>query len=198
MKVSIIHKAILLLGISLLVLGCGRTTSKNMEEKTVTLSEEQDALIDAGWYVRSTMPSGELPEEYGVENRYGQQDKYFDIEMGNGCDVAIKIMDAATDKCIRYVIVPEGTVINTQMILQGKYYLKLAYGKDWMEYNNGDGTLKAKFTRNVAYGRSVDAFDFGKKNTSQFVDYKLQINVVNSEVQNNFNTVSISEEEFME
>ncbi len=44
------------------------------------------------------------------------------------------------------------------MIPQGKYYLKLAYGKDWMEYDNGDGTLSAKFTSNVTYDRSTDIF----------------------------------------
>lgn len=83
------------------------------------------------------------------------------------------------------------------MIPQGKYYLKLAYGKDWMENDNGDGTISAKFTKNVTYDKSVDIFDFGKKNSSNIVNYLLQINVVDSDLQSNFGTVEISESEFM-
>lgn len=138
-----------------------------------------------------------MPKEYGVKSKFGQQDNYFDIEIGEGCDVAIKIMDVATDKCIRYVFVPENSSANIQMIPQGKYYLKLAYGKDWMECDNGDGTLNAKFTSNVTYDRSTDIFDFGKKNSSNVVNYLLQINVVDSELQNSFGTIEISESEFM-
>ena len=98
-----------------------------------------------------------------IKSKFGQQDNYFDIEIGKGCDVAIKIMDVATDKCIRYVFVPENSSANIQMIPQGKYYLKLAYGKDWMEYDNGDGTLSAKFTSNVTYDRSTDILTLGKR-----------------------------------
>ena len=75
--------------------------------------------------------------------------------------------------------------------------MQLAYGKDWMEYDNGDGTIVGKFTKNVSYDRSVDVFDFGKKNSSNIVSYLLQINVVGSNLQNNFGTIEISENDFM-
>lgn len=107
-------------------------------------------------------------------------------------------MDASTDKSIRYVFVPENTTENIQMIPQGKYYLKLAYGNDWMEFDNGDGSLSGKFTRNVSYDKSIDIFDFGKKNSSSIVSYVLQINIDNSQLHNNFETVSISEADFMQ
>ncbi len=67
-----------------------------------------------------------------------------------------------------------------------------------MEFDNGDGTLSAKFTSNVTYDKSTDIFDFGKKNSSSIVNYLLQINVVDSELQNSFGTVEISEAEFMQ
>lgn len=66
-----------------------------------------------------------------------------------------------------------------------------------MEYDNGDGTLNAKFTDNVSYERSTDVFDFGKKNSSNIVNYLLQINVQDSKQHNNFNSIGISEDEFM-
>lgn len=189
--------ALFVLALSTLACGCNNNSRSDQTQQDSTLSSTQRSLLEEGWYVPKTTPSGELPREYGVKNKYGQQDNYFDIEIGNGCDVAIKIVDAATDKCIRYVFVPENSSANIQMIPQGKYYMKLAYGKDWMEYDNGDGTITGKFTSNVTYDRSVDIFDFGKKNSSNVVNYLLQINVVDSQLQNSFGTVEISEAEFM-
>lgn len=196
MKTYKILLSLLVVFVSVTIGGCANNASNN-QSGTITLSDSQNNLISEGWYIPKIKPSGELPKEYGVKSKFGQQDNYFDIEIGKGCDVAIKIMDVATDKCIRYVFVPENSSANIQMIPQGKYYLKLAYGKDWMEYDNGDGTLSAKFTSNVTYDRSTDIFDFGKKNSSNVVNYLLQINVVDSELQNSFGTIEISESEFM-
>ena len=196
MKTSKILLSLHVVFVSITNSGCANNAS-NHQTESITLSDSQNNLISEGWYIPKIKPSGELPKEYGVKSKFGQQDNYFDIEIGKGCDVAIKIMDVATDKCIRYVFVPENSSANIQMIPQGKYYLKLAYGKDWMEYDNGDGTLSAKFTSNVTYDRSTDIFDFGKKNSSNVVNYLLQINVVDSELQNSFGTVEISESEFM-
>jgi hypothetical protein len=175
---------------------CTTKTSSHGESEEPKLSELQQKLIDDGWCIPKTLPNGELSNEYGIKNKYGQQDNYFDIQIGHGCDVAIKIVDAATDQCIRYVFVPEDTTVNIQMIPQGKYYLKLAYGKGWMEYSNDDGSISAKFTQNVSYDKSIDLFDFGKKNSASEVSYVLQINVENS-VLHNFTTTPISEDEFM-
>lgn len=185
------------ISVLLCVVGCSGNTARENTSDTNTFSPQQEALIDEGWYIPKDKPSGELPKEYGVKNKYGQQDNYFDIQIGPGCDVAVKIVDASTDKTIRYVFVPENTTQNIQMIPQGKYYLKLAYGKDWMEFDNGDGTLSGKFTRDVSYDKSISIYDFGKKNSSSIASYILKINIKNSQVHNNFKTVSISEADFM-
>lgn len=184
--------------ILLCVVGCSGNTGRNNEVDADTLSPQQEALVEKGWYIPKNTLSGELSKEYGIKNKYGQQDNYFDIQIGNGCDVAVKIMDAMTDRCIRYVLVLENSTENVQMIPQGKYYLKLAYGKKWMEYDNGDGTLSGKFTQNVSYDRSIDVFDFGRKNSSSVISYILQINIEDNQHQSNFETMSISESEFMQ
>ena len=116
--------------------------------------------------------------------------------MGSGCNVAVKIMDLRTDKCIRYVYVAENSTTTVQEIPQGVYYLKLAYGYDWMEYEKNNVKI-GKFTRNVSYERSQDTFDFGVKNSRDEVNYRLEINVVDSKLENNFLATPINEEEFM-
>lgn len=56
---------------------------------------------------------------------------------------------------------------------------------------------QGKFTRNVVYERSQDTFDFGIKNSREEINYRLDINVVDSKLENNFQTITIDEKEFM-
>lgn len=154
----------------------------------------QKKLLDAGWTVET--PDEDLTEDYGIKPIYGIQDNYFDIAIGNGCNVAVKIMELGTDKCIRYVYVAENTTTTVQEIPQGVYYLKLAYGYDWMEKETMNGK-QGKFTRNVLYEKSQDTFDFGIKNSRDEINYRLDINVIDSKLENNFHATPIDEKEFM-
>lgn len=182
-----------ILAVMITLLGsCSRTTSN------ATASEEpnqvQKDLTEKGWTFENP-EGGDLSEKYGVKPVFGIQDNYFDIHIGEGFSVAIKIMDANTSKCIRYVFVPEGETITTTQIPQGRYFLKLAYGKDWMESSEG-GAIRGKFTRSPFFERSTSCYDFGKKNSQGFVNYSLELNVINGDLEQNFETETISETEF--
>ncbi len=50
---------------------------------------------------------GEFDEFMGVKPIYGLQDNYFDVTVGTGFSVAIKIMSLKEHKCIRYAFVPK-------------------------------------------------------------------------------------------
>lgn len=178
---------------ALLLASCHNTASSKQE--THENSEYQEKLMRDGWTFEDLSDS-ELGEEYGVKPIYGIQDNYFDITMGEGYNIAVKIVDAQTDKCIRYAIVPENSTTTVTQIPQGKYYLKLAYGKDWMEFETDSITI-GKFTRNAFYEKSRETYDFGKKNSLQEVYYDLRINVREETGMNNFETSPISEEEFL-
>lgn len=81
---------------------------KRGEQQTVReYTPEQNSLLSNGWEFPDTVENGELGEEYGVKPIIGLQDNYFDIEVGSGYDVAIKIIDASSNRCIRYVFVNE-------------------------------------------------------------------------------------------
>ena len=60
-----------------------------------------------------------------------------------------------------------------------------------------DSITIGKFTKNILYERSKDIYDFGKKNSTSIVNYQLKINVTDNGTMNNFETVPISEKEFM-
>ncbi len=86
--------------------GCNHIISTN-QQNTSKISEVQENLINDGWYIpKKSIPFGELSKEYGVKINL-IQDNYFDIEIGSGFDVAIKIVNKANQQCIRYVFVPE-------------------------------------------------------------------------------------------
>lgn len=171
---------------------CHRSTSITGIQDELT--ERQKQLLAKGWTLKSH-ECGEFDQLYGVTPAYGIHDNYFDIVIGQGCNVAIKILDATTGKCVRYVYIPENETITVSEIPQGLYYLKLAYGKDWMEQQT-DSIILGKFTKNAFYERSTTSYDFGKKNSQSIVNYRLEINVVDGEAENNFYTELISEAEF--
>ena len=176
-----------------LLCSCSKFSTRNqVDNRTVTT--EQETLMSQGWEIN--MPEGgEFGESMGVKPVYGLQDNYFDVTVGQGFSVAVKIMSLEEHKCIRYVFVPEGQTVTVNEIPQGKYYLKLAYGNDWMVKKEGTKTL-GKFSKNVFYERSTNVFDFGTKNSMSVINYQLEINVVNGSAKNNFNTVEIKEQEF--
>lgn len=96
---------------------CHHRVSK--ENSVVEPTQTQQKLLDAGW--TNETPDEDMSEDYGVKPIYGVQDNYFDIVMGSGCNVAVKIMELGTDKCIRYVYVAENTTTTVQEIPQGVY-----------------------------------------------------------------------------
>lgn len=171
----------------------GRQGQTSNSEQDV--SSAQKELESEGWQL-DTPSGGDFDESYGVKPVRGLQDNYFDITVGKGYNVAIKIMDATTNHCTRYVYVPEEQTVTINEIPQGQYYLKLAYGNDWMNYQTDSITI-GKFTSGAFYERSVEIYNFGRKNSTDFVNFDLRINVVKGNAENNFETQPIKEQEFL-
>ena len=183
------YRIVILMALTWLGCSFSNKTSETVKEKT----PEQERLLEQGWYL-AAHKGEEFDERMGVKPIHGTQDNYFDIEVGDGLDIAIKIVDAETDKCIRYVYAPQNEVTTINDIPQGRYYVKIAYGNDWMEFVNTD-VIYGKFTRNVFFEKS-NVFDYGKKNSLEDANYRMSINKKNGIVSKNFSTMIISEEEF--
>lgn len=187
------EKLYLLICMAAVLLSCsGKPAGVSRERQEYT--GQQEALLQQGW-TAGPVENGDLSEKYGYEPKFGLQDNYFDITMGEGSSVAVKIMDVETDRCIRFVFVNENSTATVSQIPQGKYYLKLAYGRDWMQHDT-DSVTVGKFTTHVFYEKSRNVFDFGQKNSLREVNYELKINVRNASAENNFSTEPISESEF--
>lgn len=197
LKLMNAFKATFLLIISVAILSsCYRTKYNNSDgsNSDASITSQQEEMTQDGWEFY-TPPAGDLDPAYGVNAIYGLQDNYFDIVVGSDICIAIKIMSVDTDKCIRYVYVPGNQTTTINNIPQGIYYLKLAYGYDWMR-KRGDSHILGKFSRGVSYERSLSAYNFGMKNSRSFINYTLKINVNDDSILNNFETTSIDELDF--
>lgn len=180
--------------ILLAVLVLASCHSRTNIEETSEPTAVQQQMIEEGWRLGNPN-EGDLPEEYGVAAQIGILDNFFDIELGGDADMAIKIVNIETGKTVRYMFVPHNSRTTINELPAGKYYLKIAYGNDWMSRSDGYHT-DGKFTRNVVYEKSNDYFDFGNVGSLESVSYNLKIRVERDQRYEDFTTSTITEEEF--
>lgn len=157
----------------------------------------QKDLLEKGWRP-TVMQNGQFPICYNYKPVRGNVENRLAVEVGGGTDVVIKVMKIDTNECIRYVFVGRNSMYNIANIPEGKYYLKIAYGKDWFSRLYGRKCF-GKFLRNATYERGDDILDFTvqySKDSKSIPSFSLKLDVVSSGIVNSFNSQEISEEDF--
>ena len=107
-------------------------------------------------------------------------------------------LNTNTDKCIPYVFINSGSTYAIRNIPHGSYYLKIAYGKNWL-FKVENGQCIGKFTRNPMYEKGEDIMDFNIQHLADgyiIPSFKLELDVISSSISNSFNSQNISESEF--
>ena len=158
---------------------------------------QEEVLIDEGWE-QSEIANGLMPSCYNFTPKRAKIDNSLNVRVGGGTDVVIKLMNEATDKCIRYVFINSGTSYQISGIPQGRYYLKIAYGKNWFSKKE-NGKCIGKFIQNPMYERGEDIMDFNfvhNSNGYQIPSYELHLDVISTSAVNSFNSTGISEDSF--
>jgi hypothetical protein len=159
--------------------------------------QQKEKLIAAGWEEQE-IQNGQLPSCYNFKPKKGNVKNHLEVVVGGGTDVSIKVMNINTDNCVRYVFINSGSTYSIDNIPEGKYYLKIAYGKNWLSKIE-NGQCLGKFIRNPMYEKGEDIMDFNiqyKSKGYSIPSYQLQLDVVSSGVANSFNSQNISEEDF--
>jgi len=160
---------------------------------------ETDRLLLEGWEEKS-IQNGQLPSCYNFKPKRGSVSNYLEVSVGGGTDVSIKVMDINSEKCIRYVFINSGSTYNIRNIPEGRYYLKIAYGKHWVSKSE-NGKCIGKFTSNQLYEKGQDVLDYYLQYTDggySVPSFKLQLDVISTGTSNSFNSQNISETEFNE
>ena len=161
------------------------------------LQQEKAKLIAEGWE-ESQVNNGQLPSCYNFVPRKSSIDNYLEVHVGGGTDVAIKVMNLNTDKCIRYVFINSGSTYKIRNIPEGSFYLKIAYGKDWISKVE-NGHCEGKFLRNPMYEKGDDIMNFNIRRTSEgysIPSFQLKLDVISTNTMNSFSSKNISENEF--
>jgi hypothetical protein len=159
--------------------------------------QEKDKLIAEGWE-ETEVNNGQLPSCYNFVPKKSSINNYLEVHVGGGTDVAIKVMNLHTDKCIRYVFINSGSTYKIRNIPEGTFYLKIAYGKDWFSKVE-NGQCVGKFLRNPMYEKGDDIMDFNLQHTSDgynIPSFQLKLDVIATNTMNTFNSQDISESEF--
>jgi hypothetical protein len=109
-------------------------------------------------------------------------------------------MDYATDICIRYVYVNSNTSYRARNIPQGRYYLKIAYGKEWYSKVE-NGRCTGRFLRNPLYEKGDEILNYNMKydyinDGYKIPSYSVKLDVISSNRNNEFPTTDITEDEF--
>jgi len=157
----------------------------------------EEKLFEEGWE-RKTFSNGIMPDCFNYKPFYGELDNELGVSVGGGTDVAIKLMSQTSGNCVRYVYINSGNTYRIKNIPQGRYYLKIAYGRNWISKLDGRKCL-GRFLNNALYERGEDILDFNKKTTSEgysIPSYSLKLDVISGSTDNAFNSSGISEGEF--
>lgn len=109
--------------------------------------------------------SGVTPECENVIPKYDfELDNYLRVNIGSNTDVVVKLMEmngSGSDECIRIVYVRSNESYEIKNVPEGKYYLKIAYGKDYRQ-KIVDNQCVVKFIKNAQYEKGDNILDFNK------------------------------------
>jgi hypothetical protein len=159
--------------------------------------QEKEKLISEGWQEEG-IQNGQLPSCYNFNPKTGEVNNYLEVYVGSGTDVVIKVMNSKTDNCVRYVFINSGSTYSIKNIPEGKYYLKIAYGKNWLSKVE-NGQCIGKFLRNPMYEKGEDIMDFNVVHLTdsyKIPSFELKLDVISNGISNSFSSQNISESEF--
>ena len=159
--------------------------------------KEKEKLFAEGWQEQDVQ-NGQLPSCYNFKPKKSKVNNYLEVFVGSGTDVSIKVMNLSTDECVRYVFINSGSTYSIRNIPEGRYYLKIAYGKNWLSKVER-GQCIGKFTLNATYEKGEEVMDFNIQHLTDgksIPSFRLQLDVVSSNISNSFSSQNISESEF--
>ncbi len=161
-------------------------------------NQQKQALLESGWESK-LMADGQMPRCYNFKPRSNKDiDNKLEVTVGGGTDVVIKVMDKNTDRCVRYVYINSGSTYEIRHVPEGVYYLKIAYGRDWLSRVD-QGECIGKFLSNSLYSRGEDEMDFRIQRSEtgySIPSFSLKLDVVSNDLSNSFSSSGITEDEF--
>ena len=179
----------------------------NQSNNTIPIKDpvvNNDKYLD---WSTTNYTTGNSPGCYNFTPKYNRSiDNKLEVSVGSNTDAVIKLINVKSERCIRYTYIRSGETYNITHIPQGKYYLKIAYGKDWRQKID-NGVCKGKFVVNSLYKKGeildfnkiykgIEVIDGHRYTNYSVPSFSLKLDVIASDTSAHFQTNNISEEEF--
>jgi uncharacterized protein YgiM (DUF1202 family) len=120
--------------------------------------EESEKYKD---WEKAYIQTGDEPDCENITPKHDRElDNELHVIVGNTADVVVKLMEFYGN-CIRIAYIKSGDSYKIKNIPEGRYYLKIAYGKDLYK-NTKDNQCIVKFLRNPSYEKGEEVLDFNK------------------------------------
>lgn len=152
-------------------------------------------------YNYPSIENGNITGCSNIKAKYNKKiDNKLIISCGSNANVAVKMIDYATEKSIRYIYIQKNSTYTIRNIPEGKYYLKIAYGSEW-GVKDGESICEGRFTTNTLYKKGDEVLDYNLIYSGdggyQIPSFSLKLDVVFTEDNmNKFKTDNINENEF--
>jgi hypothetical protein len=179
----------------------GYTSSQFLKMPGVNNSTVKKDDLYKDWK-KKDYESGATPDCDNIIPQFNYEiDNYLKISVGSNTDVAVKLMKMGYDEdvCIRMVYIRSNETFYLKNVPEGRYYLKIAYGKDWRQSIVNNQCI-GKFIKNVQYEKGEEVLDFNLQKTYNGVNvpyFELSLNVITTQYKkDSYNADNISEKEF--
>ncbi|TPN81269.1 SH3 domain-containing protein [Aquimarina algicola] len=123
---------------------------------------------------KKTYKSGATPKSFNFKGKFDYKlDNYLKIKVGKNTEVVVKMYKMGKtekdDELVRVTYINSNAVQFIRNIPEGEYFLKIAYGKQWVETVK-DGKRYGTFSKNALYEKSEQYLDFKTVKTSKGIN----------------------------
>lgn len=181
-----------------------------LPQEPVAQEEEEDDYKDVAsadtyeTWETTEYETGETPDCLNISEQYDYKlDNYLQVNVSENTEAVVKLIRVGSgdddEVCYRIAYVKSGDTFLIKNVPAGKYYLKMAYGKDWRE-RKVDGRCEGRFVQKPLYKVGEQILDFTPKRLAEGLDvpsFELNLDVsLGSSSSGGLSTDDISEKEF--
>ncbi len=136
---------------------------------------------------KKTYKSGATPKSFNFKGKFDYKlDNYLKIKVGKNTEVVCKLYKMGKtekeDELVRVTYINKNTTQFIRNIPEGEYYLKIAYGIQWVETME-NGKRIGTFSKNALYEKGKQILDFNTVKTSKGINvpsYNLSLDLLPS------------------
>ncbi len=163
----------------------GSSSNNNSRPTAATMTVSREDKYSS--WEKKTYKSGATPKSFNFKGKFDYKlDNYLKIKVGKNTEVVVKLYKMGQtekdDELVRVTYINTNTTQFIRNIPEGEYFLKIAYGKQWVETMK-NGKRFGTFSKNALYEKGKQILDFNTVKTSKGINvpsYNLSLDLLPS------------------